>query len=305
MLQHDPYTPIIESLRYLNCCETEEQFFERLRKTRPIMRDLRKAYKCCPCQVDYSSENTRAAYMLGYYPYYIEIIYTELSKLTRENFPPNWGNDSISACFLGGGPCPEIVGWLAYLSDHFPNIRLANAFVFDKYNESWKVCREITGKMVTPNYWDGIINIIPVPYDILDIDTLGTEEAIEAIRISNFFVMQNCLNDQPGSNTSFLNSDKIIKSLMSIVEIAPTDSLFLLADLQFSRAQKLMKLLEQEIQLRNIAIPLKPVKAYHYCIKSNLASNKILEELFTGEDQLIKKENTNYYSSILYKNSPL
>lgn len=304
MHRHDPYTPIIESLRYLNCCETEEQFLERLRLIRPIMRGLRKAYKCCPCQVDYSCENTRAAYMLGYYPYYIEIVHTELSNLSHNNFPSSWNNGLINACFFGGGPCPEIIGWLAFLSDHFPEIRSANAFVFDKYNESWKVCREITRLAVSPNYWDGEINILPVPYDLLDSETLRSEGAITAIRSSNLFVMQNCLNDQPGSKDSFTNCAQIISNLLFIIDQAPNGSLILVTDLNFPRSQFLMATLERETQQRNNAIPILPVKKACQTIIPALSSHDLLNELFTGEDGLIKKKYTHYFSSLIYKKAP-
>lgn len=301
MHQHDPYTPIIESLRYLNCCETEEQFLERLRLTRPIMRGLRKAYKCCPCQVDYSCDNTRAAYMLGYYPYYIEIVHTELSNLSPKNLPLSWNNDPINACFFGGGPCPEIIGWLSFLSDHFPDIRSANAFVFDKYNESWKVCREITRLAVSPNYWGGEVNILPVPYDLLDFDTLRSEGAIAAIRSSNLFVMQNCLNDQTGSKESFTNCSQIMNNLLFIIDQAPNDSLILVADLNFPRSQTLMTTLEMEIQRQNLAIPIIPVGKGCHTITPALSIHDLLNELFTGEDGLIKKKYTNYFSSLIYK----
>lgn len=303
MHQHDPYTPIIESLRHINCCETEDQFKENLRRTRSIMRDLRMSYKGCSCTVDYSCENTRAAYMLGYYPYYIEIIYEELSKLPPQYFPSTWQSNSINACFFGGGPCPEIIGWLAFLSDHFPNIRSANAFVFDKFNDSWKVCREITKFAVAPNYWNGEVNILPIPIDLFVSDKLLSKDSITAIQSSNLLVMQNFLNDQPGTKHTFTNYAQIINNLLFIFDQAPADSIILVTDLNFPRSQSLMATLEREIQKQKIAIPILSVNKGLFTITPSISSNDLLNELFTGENGLIKKGRTNYFSSLFYKST--
>ena len=301
MRQHDPYTPILEALRYQNSCETEEQFLERLKLSKPVMKNLRKSYDCGACRVDYSSCDTRAAYMLGYYPHYIEIAHTELSKIENNIFPSNWETEEVNACFLGGGPGPEILGWITFLQEHFPNVNTANAYVFDKHSEDWKFCLEVTQKIIAPNYWKKKLNIIPIPFDLLKDDKCLSKEAIFAIENSNFIVMQNCLNDQPGTSTSFTNLENIFENLIHIIENIPPDSLVLMADLKFPRARDLMRKVENEITNNAIGRPIVPVCNKPYCIYSSLVFPTLLNHLFTGEDGLIGKRKTEYFSSLIYK----
>jgi len=301
MHPHDPYSPILEALRQLNCCDTDERLLERLRLTRPIVRDLRSAYRECPCNVDYSSEITRAAYLLAYYPYYIEIVHTELSKLPEEYLPSTWNNESITACFLGGGPCPEVVGWLAYLSEHCPNINLVTIYIFDKYAESWSICGEITRSFVLPSYWNGHLEIRSVPCDLLGCEALSNPLAREAIASSNFFVMQNWLNDQPGTSTSFDNCDRIIHNIFTMVKYAPNDSLFLFADLNFTRVRNLYRVIERQVQIRQIGRPLLVVPETCYSITPDIQFPPLLDELFIGESGLVRRKNTRYFSAIIQK----
>lgn len=301
MRPHDPYSPILEALRVINCCDTDDRLLERLRLSRPIVRDLRAAYSECPCHVDYSSEHTRAAYLLAYYPFYIEIIHTELSKLPEEFLPASWNNESLTACFWGGGPCPEVVGWLAYLSEHCPNIQSVIVYIFDKYAESWNICSEITRSFVLPSYWDGNLEIHAIPCDLLDLDALSNPLAREAITTSNFFVMQNWLNDQPGTSTSFDNCESIIQNIMTMVENAPDDSLFLFADLNFTRVRNLYRVIERQVQIRRIARPILPVPEIRYSITPNIEFPPVLDELFIGESGLIRRRYTRYFSTMIQK----
>lgn len=301
MRLHDPYSPILEALRQLNCCDTDERLLERLSLTRPVVKHLRRAYRECPCHVDYSSENTRAAYLLAYYPYYIEIVYTELSKLQVELLPSSWNGETITACFFGGGPCPEVVGWLTYLSEHCQNIKSVTIYILDKYAESWSVCREITQTFVLPSYWNGRIEIRAVNCDLADCDALIAPLTCEAIATSNFFVMQNWLNDQPGTSVSFDNFESIQRNIMSMVENAPNDSLFIFADLNFPRVHHLFRSIEQSVQIKQIARLLLPVPNNRYSITPNIQYPPLLNELFIGEDGLVRKKHTRYFSIMIKK----
>jgi hypothetical protein len=301
MHRHDPYAPIIEGLRQWNCCNTEEKFLERLRLSREEVKKLRIAYDSFPCNVDYSAESTRAAYLLAYYPYYIEIVYNELSKMDAYCYPSTWNEEAICGSFLGGGPCPEIIGWLAFLQEHFPKIRKVTAYVFDKYADSWGVGMNITQKFVAPCYWNGELEIRPIPHDLTDCNCFTGEEVMQAIASSSIVVMQNCLNDHPGKKETFDNFDQLIGHLFQVVEVMPDDSIFLMADLCFPRVNTVYKELERRVVNVNLAeIALKKTNNF-LKITPNIVYPEVLNHLFIGEDRLIAKRNVNYYSMGIYK----
>ncbi len=81
MKQHDPYGPILNELRTLSDSEDVATFYVSLRRLQPHVSELRKQYKKCPSKVDFSNEDTRLAYLLAYYPHYIEQIYRVLENL--------------------------------------------------------------------------------------------------------------------------------------------------------------------------------------------------------------------------------
>lgn len=301
MQRHDPYTPIIAGLRQWNSCDTEEKFLERLRLTRDEVRNLRIAYRSCPCQVDYSAENTRAAYLLAYYPHYIEIVYNELCKIHESCYPATWNEEAICGSFLGGGPCPEIIGWLAFLQERFPNIRKVTAYVFDKYAESWKVSMSITQELVAPRYWDGILEICPIAHDLTDWDCFSDRGAKRAIAASDFVVMQNCLNDYPGTKWEFDDFEQIVGNLERVVDTLPYDSIFMMSDLPFDRVKTVYREVARRVSDRRIADVAVPISQKYHDIRSNIIYPEVLKHLFIGEDGLIARKDTKYYSMSLYK----
>lgn len=299
MYKHDPYSPILNELLLLNCCDTDERLLERLRLSREVVSSLRKAYAKCPCCVDYSDETIRAAYLLAYYPFYIEIVYTELSKIPKESFPQLWKNENLSICIFGGGPCPEIVGFLAFVNEYYPNIKSAKIYVFDKYAETWSTCLNITCSNVLPSYWKGDLEVRLIPCDLLDCGVINSILAYEAIESSNFFVMQNWLNDQTGSNKIFINHEIIIQNIMGMINTAPDDSLLLFADLDYPRVRILFREIEKVVQTYHVALPVLPVQNNAYEIYPNIQYPPLLDELFIGTDGLIKK--IRYYSTVIRK----
>lgn len=62
--------------------------------------------------IPYDDADFRAAYLLAYFPYYIEPI---CHVLEAANLPDSlFATGTLKATFFGGGPCPEALGLAAY-----------------------------------------------------------------------------------------------------------------------------------------------------------------------------------------------
>src|ERR1035437_5825962 len=118
MNQHDPYGPILAELRRLNDADTEDLFYDCLHQSQPYVTNLRRSYQNSPSNVDFSCRHTRAAYLLAYYPNYIEPLYEilcQLHQLHPDVIQGTFGYEKLRGLFLGAGPAPEVLGLLAFL----------------------------------------------------------------------------------------------------------------------------------------------------------------------------------------------
>lgn len=92
---------------------------------------IRKLYKQpIGCTIPYDDADFRAAYLLAYFPYYIEPVchVLEATKIPDSFFT----TDTLKAAFFGGGPCPEALGLAAYLRKRAPRLARVEATVFDR-----------------------------------------------------------------------------------------------------------------------------------------------------------------------------
>ncbi|GFE70079.1 hypothetical protein [Chroococcus sp. FPU101] len=86
------------------------------------MIQLRQAYRTNSVQIDYTASNIQAAYMLAYFPQYVNMAYEIFKSLetfqdsnTTENLKEVItrklleNNEGLTACFFAAGPAPESV----------------------------------------------------------------------------------------------------------------------------------------------------------------------------------------------------
>jgi hypothetical protein len=92
---------------------------------------IRKLYDMpIGCSIPYDDADFRAAYLLAYFPYYIEPI---CHVLKTAHLPDSlFANGTLKAAFFGGGPCPEALGLAAYLRKRAPRLARVEATVFDR-----------------------------------------------------------------------------------------------------------------------------------------------------------------------------
>ena len=100
-------------------------------------------------QIPYHDSDFRAAYLLAYFPYYIEPICHVLESADLPN--SLFASGTLRAAFFGGGPCPEALGLAAYLRKRAPHLARVEATVFDR-QPGWNVIQRELIPLMLPSY---------------------------------------------------------------------------------------------------------------------------------------------------------
>ncbi|MEO8612414.1 MAG: hypothetical protein ABI690_31250 [Chloroflexota bacterium] len=303
---------IFDELNHLNNDEGTERAKQiMLNSLRPNLKEIRQAYKSSPSNVDYSSRFNRAAYLLAYYPHHIQIIRNILEKLPTNYLTEAFSNEVLKACFIGAGPSPEVIGWTWYLNQHMRHVKFAKAYLLDKYVDGWRGGQEITRYRVAPVYWpEGHLTLIPIEFDFTEFELLKTYmhedppsttrpddvyyvlRAKRAFQCSNFFVMQNCLNDQLN------NRNQLLRCVVELFQLMPSGSIFVLADLGRKEIRDFLKSVENTILQNSLGDVLSSPQNNVEKLDCAFDSFPILtDELFSGENGLWERKATYYYSA--------
>lgn len=303
---HNPYEPLLNEIFLINDDEdTDTRRRAILNASKPYLEEVRKAYKKSPSNVDYSCKHKRAAYLLAYYPHNIESLYRVLSHVPYDETGKIFDKAKIRACFLGAGPAPEVIGWLAYVAEGFSNPVCAVAFILDKYVSDWRVGQEITRYHLAPSYWKHTLGMVPLQFDFMELPNFEATlengdytalKVINAFRSSNFFVMQNCLNDQ------LELSEKLLANLITIFTQMNAGSMFVLIDLMFPEIRKFMRKLETEIVKLGLGQVLLGVPDQPIEYSSNIDTPDVLiEELFEKRDDMRPRKKTRFNACVLQR----
>ncbi|MGV8109176.1 tetratricopeptide repeat protein [Methanospirillum sp.] len=99
--------------------------------------------------IQYNTIDYQKAYLLLYFPYYIENIYSELSILKKTGVLEGL-QDHISVNIFGCGPAPEYLGLLTFVSQNLFNVNHLTTYFFDR--EYWNTTRNTCIEVYSPNY---------------------------------------------------------------------------------------------------------------------------------------------------------
>jgi hypothetical protein len=296
MRQHDPYGPMLEELRRINDADTDELFHDSLHQAQQYVTNLRIAYEDSPSNVDFSCPHTRAAYLLAYYPNLIEPLYEILCGLSPEVVHHVFGREKVRGLFLGAGPAPEVIGWIAFLNDYVPEVRIATAYLLDKYIHGWRTGQEITRYHLAPNYWlHGQIAIMPMEFDFLAPETLTNPFVQRSIQISDLVVMQNCLNDQLG------NCQAVMIMLQNVFTQITPGTLFVVSDINYNTIRDTIREFSDFVARSGLGEVLLPVQDQAIRIRPHIEVPQVLlEHLLTRDAQrrLIPRKYTYFYSAV-------
>lgn len=201
------------------------------------VKDLRQQYRNNHVQVDYGHPHIQAAYLLAYYPYYVQQTYHSLSLAAQHSGFANLINcGHLQALLLGSGPMPEAAA-LALYRQQLPLAASLKAISYDLNVGQWKSARRVTARLMA--------NLAPnVSYDYeghpLNLSQFQALTAAQRdIQSSQLIVIQNCLNEIYRANFDAFKDN--MRFLMA--NMAPGSAL-LLSDLQYSQTTRCLRLLK-------------------------------------------------------------
>ena len=289
---HNPYPLIMQELFNRNEIY-EETRIRALKATQTYVIDLRRSYRNTPCNVNYEDRFLRAAYMLAYFPYYIETVHRVLDGLPNYHLPRYIFDNNMNICFYGAGPAPELLGFLSYLELHRNSVQRINSYLFDAATQ-WETCRDICANYMAPVYWRGIVDINPIRCNMLECFTCEHNLCDEVIPTARFHIMQNCLNDMVGNPVGIINAFRKLFIKLTL------GSIFIIIDLNYLGVRDLLNVIEQDIVSKHLGIAIKPVCTENEWYKPGFdIPQELIDHIFDNGPETIPKKYTKYYSLVL------
>jgi hypothetical protein len=296
------YDSMLKALYSLNELNAEGERAAYLRSLKPVARELRSSfnpYAAPHVEVDYRSKQTQAAYMLRYFPQYSLIIRLVLGKLRNKQIELPFNREEISASFFGAGPCPEIYGFLRFLSAGFPNIRKVTANAFDIISGEWAYAREITEHHLIPSIWQRAFELNASNFDLSQAGS--TRWLAHTINASSLLVFQNCLNE---INRNLYPN--VIKNIDSLVRAMRPGSILTIIDLSsYPAVLELIGRIEDSVRSRHPVTTLIGLQGsesrYDAVALINALPHAITQNLLTGEDGLIPRRYIKYHCLVIRK----
>ena len=121
------YHLIIENLIDLNRLQGKSLSIKSyLQSLQPDVKRLRSSFHTNHVSVDYSNYNTQAAYLLAYYPHYVEMTYRVLESLQEKD--PSlmqlvFDKKHLKVCLFCAGAAPEALGLLSFIKQFYPAVK--------------------------------------------------------------------------------------------------------------------------------------------------------------------------------------
>jgi ribosomal protein RSM22 (predicted rRNA methylase) len=204
------------------CSTTSDNIDIFLAGLKDEVKKLWEAYRSYPVTIDYSKRYVRAAYMLSYFPYYIEPIYYILNQIN--NGRVLFQNKSeINVGFLGGGALPELVGLVKYISHNENEIQKINAIVFD-ITPHWISERESCTMALIDEYLNHDLDVKSIIVNLWDENFLIDD----SIKKLDLIVLQNSINEASEDRKQIFRDN-----LSKIWNDIPNGAIFVIIDLNY------------------------------------------------------------------------
>lgn len=306
---HDPYHKILKTVAEINGCHLDLVFDPKMAMTTNVVcrcctsngtkdiqyflaglklqvKELRSLLRGAFANIDYSDRFTRTAYMLAYFPFYIEPIYYVTKPCINNLIETSLSE--LNICFIGGGPIPELLGLSKSISSK-NNVKKLNCNVLDEF-DYWVTEREYCTKAILSDYYDGEISINSFKFNLWS-DNLIIPDLISK---SDMVVAQNCINDCPQNKFQTMK-----KNFQQIWKNIKKGSSIIILDLNYDTINELLKDLKVYF-CKNGGIVIQDIIKDEK--RPNIPKCQHLEELlFEQVDGLIAKRSVKYYSLIVKK----
>ncbi len=306
---HDPYHKLLKTVAEINGCQLDFVFDPKMKMTTNAIcrccnsngskdiqyflaglklqvKELRSLLRGAFANIDYSDRFTRTAYMLAYFPFYIEPIYYVTKPYINKLLETC--SSEINICFIGGGPLPELLGLSKSISST-NSVKKLNCNVLDEF-DYWVTEREYCTKVLLSDYYKEDIIINSFKFNLWS-DKLSIPSAIGN---SDLIVAQNCINDCPQNKFKTMknNFQQIWKNIKK-------GSSIIILDLNYVTISELLKDLKEFFSKNGGVVILDISKDEK---RPDIPKCQHLEELlFEQVDGLMARRSVKYYSLIVKK----
>lgn len=279
----------------LNGIKSSRKFYDARRKgsfenylisLQASVRELRRSYWSSSVTVDYSRPAIQAAYLIAYYPHYVEMSLEILRLLSSELSY----NREVKTCFFGAGPCPEVTSLAQFLVERSPNTKKITANVYDIASDTWTLSREITRKFIVPNLWQGKVTLNSQHLDFNQKKSFGIIQP--CLESYNLFVFQNCLNE-------IVERTVILENIEFLLDNVPSGSFVIFADLLYTQNFIMFEAIGKMVNTRS---DLEMCQQRTLRITPSLTIPRVLaKNLLTGKHGLIPRSRINFMFLALRK----
>lgn len=196
MALHDPFWFIFHYLR-LNANPSQIPLIrEKMQEIQETFREGRFDH------YNYSDPLFQAAYLIKYFPLYIDIIDDLLTTVQFSNRRPGSrirpeleemeNKRELEVTLYGGGPEPELLGLMKFMMREFPSVQEIRSNHIDI--NDWDRFREFSHKFLAHYYWGKeSVTGSNIRLDLCNL--FEDHDAMERVRNSDIHIMQHCATD--------------------------------------------------------------------------------------------------------------
>lgn len=301
MIQHDPLRHIITNIGLVESGNPLDRALLTHCSTKVC--ELKDLYKVNQQErIDYNSADCQTAYMLYYFPNYIETIYHSLIPIEMSAINGSF-RENMKICIMGGGPAPELYGFLAYLKERFPKIMNVEGHFFDKNN--WENWRQFCFDNFIEEYWgcDKSINYWPYFCDLCKLHESHEIENFPIIKEADLLIIQNCGLD---IYTSYHDINKYRLVFNNLIQAMKTNSIIAITDVVvynvikgnwFETRGNLHHIRDMAQSKLNCTVLRDVSSGRPYSFKPNVIEHSIIRDNFP------KKGDVKYHALVMKKNN--
>lgn len=233
------YDLILEGLYSSYEIKSEEAKKAFLDSLKPYVTELRTSLRNKQIKVDYRDKNVQAAYLIAYYPSYVEMTYEVLNRHEIKVLPSK--NRILNICLFGAGAAPEAIALLNFINQNSLDIDEVNIYAYDIFASTWNFSLDLARKFIIPHFWQSKkFELISLDLDLCEHNVF--EKILKKIQNSNLFIFQNCLNELNDRNIAIENIKYLAQSINQ-------ETRLIIADLSGYQVVSDMKLrIEQNFQ---------------------------------------------------------
>ena len=237
--------------------------------------------------IPYDDAQFRAAYLLAYFPYYIEPV----CHVMEQGCLPDtlFANGTLKVAFFGGGPCPEVLGVAAYLRKRAPKLAKVEATAFDRQRGWHEIQQELVPSML-PYYKSGntTFTLKSKPCDVVE---CLARECTCGVADKDIIVAQNFLSEV------YLDRKWTIETFERLINRSNYRYLVFI-DNMFDKVKELMNEMSLHLHAKGLTTTL--ARAETTVSSPNFRLPRIMQQhLFTVGDGLIPRYNVKFHHMVI------